>query len=1667
MYINRIDDLLDKIIDDFYNSIIIKNAIIQDIENEINFVKYQREINQILINYINTINIDEIRELVKSEDTVKIITNIIKRYIAIYFFLTIGAFYKGKEDTFINNIVEFTKNQAGYGLKIENFFNSENNAMIIQYYNLITNILTIVNSDLNKLQSYIQKSNYKEAIEFLNSLGQDYVDDVFRLSNLDNNVNDQIHNIIKTVIILLIYKKNEKEAVFNILESVENEEGEYIFIDIVVPRKQVINYSTIENLLSKADLDRGMANEIWNFIMDQDSNVHLRTIDNDEKILKLINSKILVPITDEFLMYHKDTERYDKGSNDPTKIKKKEDTKIRYIVTKIDRVSEYYSESVQKDQKVKAEIRKLFYMPLIDRKAVLYNNNEEIRIINKLINQGRRSIENNEYYNDLIHFRKYPYINFKEFKNYGFSITLDKTIDIIRASNFDTENGTARDRNNIELRIGSNGQTINIIGFAIPTNNKPMQCLKIKDLKAIKDYDSDKNGYDLIFKYLQQSHLNSKKHKSSIYWLFDLKNDNTIMDTYEQFNKLNNQEQTRYIVSKLYDDILYEIVYEILEKFDQYKEIPFDKAFKIIENVEKRTFEIPRNSDLFSELEEKIFYDKYEKSEAKYDENEDKFFGLSGNVIKLERIPDRPPPAIQIIKLDIGKITQKELNIELEAVKGVCQHNITWENITKLRKQNPGKYPDLLFAFIEKYVIENNEHDYICKSCGFQLNIKKFIIDGVFDDDSERFITFAMPMDVPLEDIPEYQKYITAIRNIDKLIEKIASIVNIPYFLGSSANTKWRRRAVIKDTIDILLVHNTIMKKNFRERNITASKLYGISRDLSNLFIFDLDNSIFVYSSKEKDYFKNIKHNNVIAYIIILMLLEISNSHITFMSGDKKGVCNYPIFEKYGNILFEGLKIRKNKAGDLTDIKRYKVLCYLLYITSCMATRYNLWHYEYPENNSDNKLAKPVGTNKKIKFDPKIQKIIIHTVIDVLNSILEISSQAGASRLYEVIAEKFYRKMRDTFNNATIINMFQTNEKSSIGMERKDFIFTKIPNILLTGEPIKIEYGTPYYRTCRVCQYVPGSRVNPFHHFYHINNITNCPNGDFHNWVASGKVLTCSICGVTIDVPYDEKLSEQIRQTYKYVALEKLAEKYCHDGTIHNFIYNEEQNCNVCIKCKTTENFKFTHQELDQLEKNVNKHKIKESEQQEVQREIKKENENKELEYERRVIQKLVEHYKRDNTREDPYKFIDQFINNIQSVIGTETNINNSNILLRDNIYIIDHDHLGYPLDKPIIITDADNRISFKNNHPFYKTDVIYYTNNRAGRLDVFYDATTHILLGYKENNRDFVNLKKTNKKIKINYSIVNKLKLLGYPSHYINIADQYNNYTKDIQDMIGVNKENMPGQEEIYKEILSNIIRKRINNLKKVISQFQRVIWRIKNNNSLQTRIEKLDTQRYGFDNTNTTEEISPLDALVDKYLKKLNSINLEDDKGNHRIFKHWKAVVNNLFTDSLEDKVVNIGNDRLIDAIEISRYSNNGYLLLYFIVSEIDKMIHFNQNKFVKTNAVMLILDFIDTVFNLYNTEELLNSIDIKRFIYILNSEGYLYDIEQSGQGLLNTDGIYEEYQDPDEFASEDQIIAEDDAEEEAQALDVDMDYDDALEYIPQLDDDRFVELPRIIDG
>lgn len=977
MYINKIDQLIDTVIDDFYNKTINKTNMQKYIE-EVNFVKYQLEINKLFVNYISNLNTKEINTLLKDEDNTTKLIEIIKRYISYYTMLSIAFFYKSKLETFINNIIEFSKNQPGFNFKVDNFFNSESNSNIIKYYTLIQNIKTIIDADnITKISQLLKKAEYQSAVDFLNLLGQEHVEKYLRLKNIGGDTKVQAHNLIKTIILNDLYYNQDKKTVHEFLESSEKEIGEFIYIDIVVPRTEYIDYNIIELSLSKQDIDNGLASEIYDLITQYENIGLSREQTHDDKILELLNRKLLIPITEDFLLYHKDSEKYEKVSgtmNINTQTKKKDDTKIKYIINKIDNVTEYFSKNVRDNKNLLKEIEKFFYAPLLDRRSILINNTEDIKILNKFQNQGRTAIENNEYYNDLITYKQYPYINFKDFQNYGFSITTHKTLDAIRSVTFEKNNKMNRNKP-IQARVSNQGAHINIVGFIISSNVNDIKCYKLKDIIDIrkvgyKEHNKVKNitnGYDGALKYFKKILFNEKTNEKSrppVYWMFDLDKDKFQLETYDITSKMNINEQMKVFVSQFYNDFMKLIAIELLRYIDKKnKKLTLQEFSEMIKNINKHIISFPEDGNLYDELIQTIRNEKTINLELTYDKKEDEFPGLSGDVIQLPSPAKKIKPKIETIVLQKfnKKLTQNDNEqsaMEAEQYGAICQHNITWDSIMALRTKNPNKYSELLYEFYQQYVTKNHEDNFICKSCSAEINLKNYVLDGTYDDDG-RFVSFNTPMGVDIEDIPEYEKYKATIKNLEKIVERIASISNINTLIGSSNTIKTRIMRIVKDAIDLILVHNLNLKEIYKERHETLDK-YGISKDLTNFFVFELDNSIFVYSSKDKDYFKPIKRNNILMYLLFLILLEFSDTQLFYMTGDK--LCNYYLFSKYAINWFTDIYILKNNNGVKVPISNYKTLCYVIFYMSCLITKYNLWYKE------------DVATDKKTKFDPVIQK---------------------------------------------------------------------------------------------------------------------------------------------------------------------------------------------------------------------------------------------------------------------------------------------------------------------------------------------------------------------------------------------------------------------------------------------------------------------------------------------------------------------------------------------------------------------------------------------------------------------------------------------------------------------------------------------------------------------
>jgi hypothetical protein len=1596
----------------------LENKNFIKILKEADYIKFQKEINEMMVNFSRKINFNEIKELVKNNDSTNQIIETIKKYIAYYIFLVIGFFYTEKEDKYINNIVEFSKNQANYNYKIENFFNSESNALLIKYNSMIHNILTLLSADQSKINKIKNRPDFREIILFLNSLGADFVEDKFRLDKLKNNINVQAHNIIKTLIIKLIYGNNDKRDFFKILEMSEITDGEYMFINIVIPIKKTIDFSTIENVLGNTPNARHLALSIWKYFMEYEESLTKPPMNYDEKILEMINSGIVVPISDDFLLYHKDSEKYDR-LEDIEKIKKKEDTKIKYIINKIDKVRELYSDGVKHDEKSKTEIKKLFYVPLFNRKAILVNIKEDINIINKFINTGKQNIENIDFFKDLEQYKLYPYINFNEFENYGFSLSMTKTVNIVRSVSF-SKTGDFKQpvqHSIIQTRIGSKDMIVNIVGFMIPSTNTPLQCIKIKNVGDIRDLDKNnnnkKNGLEATIKYLKDTGMNLEENTKSKVWFFNEELDTFELRSYEQISKFSMQDKIKHMVSELYDKIQEQVHNAILNSLSSDNNLTLQRGYSIIEDYKENVIDITKHSNVYTEVENKL-YNLIVSITPEYDQNEDKVYDITGEKESKKISIKKDTHGISTLKINLSSIDEYGEIVKKEMISGICQHNISKEKIDSIDIKDFIKYSDQLYKFIQQYVTVNIYNEYICKSCGYSLDINQYIEDGEYDDETRSFVSYSTPIDISLEDVIGYEKFKIAIRQIDKIIEKIAVVSNLLHLAKGTIDVRPKRKLIVKNTIDLLLANNKRIGKIYKDRKANINKLYGINPNNTELWMFELENNIFVFSSRDIDKYKPLKINNIIAYSIFFILLEINKSHVQFMGDDKKKICNFTMFDRIMDSLFGGLKIIVNNKGDIGNITNYKILCYMIYIISCTITsQTKMWHFKFPE-----------GENKK-KFVPMIQRSLIHTVIDVINSVLEIGKDEPDHPLYGMNTSRFFKKLQDIYQDDELYLKLKKDTMSSSTTERKDAILLHQGYVKLSGKYTPITFSLPERRLCNAATLLMDILPLKYMKYYGISNLSNCPDGRYHEWITEKKQMICKLCGaISSETDYNKDISNDIRKKFKGILNRELAENICEiDGLPHIFEISESGE-EICNKCGKNKDYKYTFEESEKVKIIVEKNNKKKGENTiELEHSI-TEKSKKEQDYIEGVIKKLSDEFKKENKDKD-MSFMYKLTDEIQKVIGKEL----SSVNLTENMYIIDHDHLGNPLSNSIKIIESQGKMEEKLNHPYFKTDVLFYSNKQK-KIDVFYDAHTKILLGYKEESKNYVLNKKHDRTIKLIYSLINRLKLIGYKSQFIEIDDLYTDLTSG--------RDVMP-EDILNQEIIKSVIKNRLLQLKKVLLYLKIVLSRIINNHN---------------------EENSPddyykvkINALVEQYSKKRMNPIMSDSNGNNIVFKHWKAVTNGIIGDSLDDIKLNFdfSEKKTIYYNKINEIDNAGNMLSYYIIRELIKLFEFNEkNKILTTTISHFIVDFFNTMFDIVNEEKEKENIDVKRFKYILESSTNVKEIEEKSS-IKILEGIVTEYVDSDEKSKEEVETEENeriDNIEEKDALDVDVDPDDAAE-------------------
>lgn len=921
---------------------------------------------------------------------------------------------------------DFTKYIVNLSKKSPNLLDSETISKTIKLYNLYIDIKLKKNKDLIK-----------------------DIDETF----LNAKNKESTFNLIKILIVQYVYVEEYRQNILELIENKELENTEFKYIEIIDSKEEEVDYNNLEMLF---DINEKRFSEIfYQMIIDYENDLFEENLSVEQKINYLFKKKILIPITDEFIRYNKYNEKFD---NPNIKL-----DKIRTVVSNINSVTDIYS-------KKNPDYGKHLYQPLLNRKAILYNNIEEINSINKLLNIGLSAMRSNEYFHDLLIYKQYSYINFNNFKNYGFSFLPSGSINSIRYSNFEFKKTNIN--NLIETRVITSDSRVNVVGVALPkysifNKNTIIQCFKVKNTYNLDNIP--KNSYKVFLKKIKQMLLNNNNNKIITYWIFNKNKDVFVTDTYNDINELNYEEFYRYIIASFYDRIMDMTYHKIINSIEQCKTL---YACHYISNYIQNKLINFSNNSMYNNNLHKVFIETTKiKKEIKYDVNEDIIPGITTDLIKLPKYINENN---KLINIRIANKIYDDDNNEYLFDHAVCQHIISWDKLFINKKKNPNYFNQLLFEFKKKYITINLEGDFVCKSCYQPVNIKKYAFD--WKSDTEEGIGLSFTLETQLKNLPDYEKYNKIITQLDKNIEKIAVSVHLPVYIGNIPQIKIRRQEIIKNIIDFIDIQNKTLRiydSNERKQRLDkVVKLYGLNKEYTEFFIFELQNDIFLYSSKETDKFKRSKINNIFIYAIMFLINEISLNQVMFFIKDK--YINIEIFKNNYKSLFNNLLIYVNNNKELKPIYDYPLLCYILYVFSGVLIRYNLWY-------------NPSGIKG---FDLNLYSYIIHTYVDLLNSILEVNTFKEKNYLYEVYATKFYIQLNKVFN----CNKILSNINTATSIEKKQ----KNSNIMipLTGKIIFDEtifgFNKFYLRSALKFILMPPNKIKKINH----NNIKKY----FENW---------------------------------------------------------------------------------------------------------------------------------------------------------------------------------------------------------------------------------------------------------------------------------------------------------------------------------------------------------------------------------------------------------------------------------------------------------------------------------------------------------------------------------------------------------------------------------------
>jgi len=260
--------------------------------------------------------------------------------------------------------------------------------------------------------------------------------------------------------------------------------------------------------------------------------------------------------------------------------------------------------------------------------------------------------------------------------------------------------------------------------------------------------------------------------------------------------------------------------------------------------------------------------------------------------------------------------------------------------------------------------------------------------------------------------------------------------------------------------------------------------------------------------------------------------------------------------------------------------------------------------------------------------------------------------------------------------------------------------------------------------------------------------------------------------------------------------------------------------------------------------------------------------------------------------------------------------------------------------------------------HNSFNKDVLYY-KDRSNKVYVYYDSITMQYLGYSEDNK-IIKKSRNNSSLKVDLSIKDCIMYLGYENQYHNIYHINKEYQKNLPKELG----------EKSKDIILDIIRNRINNLKQIIQRAQSIIHNIRNNGKI-TSIYNNDEKE-----------------IINEFTKKLKKFNIKNELNHNNIFKNYKYINLKLHIEYNIPDNLNIKlNNNYLNINIINSLNNSDIKLLFYLIYNFNRLLDYNKQPVIQSELAHLIIKIIKYLFN--QNYRPYSNYNVRKFDFLLINE------------------------------------------------------------------------------